>query len=199
MQLNASKSGAIRHLGTALAATVIGLSAPAFAQQPLVGVLPHTLVITENSSSSLTVVYDGNPITPTGLGSDHWQFTLPDLVHLGIGESSPGAAIPEPEAVAGVPGPWNNVFTSTSAPTPFVNLVDVVSDSKTTDAFALAFTDNAPGLVGFDSNQRAIVLTFHDAGDGSGTVPDSASTGALAIISLISLFVIGRLRLVQTC
>jgi hypothetical protein len=158
---------------------------PVFSQIP-----GHTLVITENSSSSLTAFYDGNMVITTLVMGDTWDVQLPDLVHLGIGEGSPGAAIPEPGA--GTLGPWNNVFTSTS--NPFVSLVTVTSDSVTTNAFAVPLSDNVPGVAGVDGDGGAISLTFHDAGDKGSTVPDTGSTFGLLFVALIALLSASRLR-----
>jgi hypothetical protein len=37
----------------------------------------HSFVITENSSTSVTVTYDGSPLTVTFSNSDVWTFVLP--------------------------------------------------------------------------------------------------------------------------
>ena len=145
-----------------------------FALAPNVWAITHSLLITENSSDSLTVTYDGSTIVPVEISPDHWQFTLPDLVHFGYGEGSFGApdggAIPEPEAVPPL-GPWNNVFTSTTVANPCTNLVDVQSDSPTTNAYAVPLSDNVSGQVGYDCNNNPVYLTFHDSGDRS-SVPN---------------------------
>ena len=137
------------------------------------------LLITENSSSSLSVTWDGTVITPTLVSADHWTFTLPVAVHLGSGEGSfgspDGASIQEPDGVG-----WNNVFTSTTVSAPDTTLVDVQSDSSTTSPFALPLTDGVSGVAGTDASGLPIDLTFHDAGDGTrSTVPDGGSTSAL--------------------
>ena len=151
-------------------------------------VAADTLQITENSSTSLAVMWNGAPITPVFVANDHWTFTLPTQVRLGLGEGTGGAAVPEPEAVIGQ-GPWNNVFTSTDNSHPFVNLVDVQSDSRTTDPFAIPALDNVPTMVGFDASGLPIALTFHDAGDGQPpSVPDQSSTALLLFISIFAFF-----------
>ena len=188
MQLRSFKLGAIWPRAAAVTAAAVCFLMPAF---PTLSNVVHQLLITENSSTSLTVSWDGSTITPTLVGGDHWTFTLPALVHLGFGEgtfgSPSGAAITEPGG--GTLGPWNNVFTSTTLTVPFVNLVDVTSDSATTSAYASLVPDNVATLVGTDSNGTAIDLTFHDAGDGPGpTAPDNGSTAALLLIASIALF-----------
>ena len=186
MQLTLSKLGAIWPRTTAVTATAVCILMPAFRTLSV----PHELQITENSSTSLTVSWDGGAITPTLIAGDHWQFTLPVLVHLGSGEGSfgspTGGAIAEPGG--GSLGPWNNVFTSTTLTVPYVNLVDVTSDSATTSAFGVTIPDNVATLVGSDAAGNPIDLTFHDAGDGSGnTVPDHGSTVVLTLISWVAL------------
>jgi hypothetical protein len=96
-----------------------------------------------------------------------------------------------------VAGPWNNVFTTTGVNDPDVNLVDVRSDSATTYAFASSFTDGVAGIAGTDVNGANINLTFHDVGDGPSTVPDSVSTGLLALLSLISVFGMAKFRMAK--
>lgn len=174
--------GSIWLQGAAIAATVVCLMTPAFRARAFVPA--DTLQITENSSSSLSVLWNGGIITPNLIGGgDHWQFTLPVGVHLGFGEGSfgspSGAVIREPGPSD--PGPYNNVFTSTTIANPFVNLVDVQSDSKTTSGFAVLLTDSVAGNVGTDASGIPITLTFHDVGDGDhgGSVADTGSTAAL--------------------
>jgi hypothetical protein len=155
-----------------------------------------TLVITENSDTSLSVTWNGGAITPTLVANDHWQITLPALVSLGESLETAGfpsgAAIPEPGA--GSLGPWNNVDTTVTVADPFVSLVDVQSDDSTTSPYNISLADGVSTAVGATSTGTQIYLTFHDVGDGSvGNVPDQASTAVLASISFLSLFGAARL------
>ncbi|HVM47736.1 MAG TPA: hypothetical protein VMU04_06900 [Candidatus Acidoferrum sp.] len=154
----------------------------------------HVFLVTESSSSSLTVTYDGTPVTTTLLGPDNWDFNLPDAVHLGFGEGSygspTGAAVTEPGG--GTLGPWNNVFTLTTLNTPYVSLVTVTSDATTTSGFAVTLANDVSGNVGTDqADGLSIYLTFNDLGDsGTSTVPDGGTAGlmlggALSILGLI--------------
>ena len=192
MQTRLFKLGANWPRTAAVTATALCFLLPAF---PTFSSAVHNMLITENSDTSLTVSWDGSAITPTLVGNDHWTITVPVLIHLGSGEGSfgapDGAAIAEPGA--GSLGPWNNVFTSTTLSVPYVDLVDVTSDSATTSAFATVISDNSPSSVGTDSNGEGINLTFHDVGDGTvPSAPDNGSTIALLLISLTALFGAGR-------
>ena len=191
-----TKTNSIFSWATILAATLVSIIAPVFSAHATI--TSDTLLITENSSTSLSVTWNGAGITPSLLANDHWQFTLPVAVHLGSGEGSfgspDGAAIAEPGA--GTLGPWNNVFTSTTITTPDVTLVDVQSDSATTSGFASLLTDGVSGNAGTDVNGLSIFLTFHDVGDAGtgGTVPDNSSTVLLALISMSIVFGMAKYR-----
>jgi hypothetical protein len=153
-----------------------------------------TLLITENSSTSLSVSWNGSAITPTLVAGDHWTFNLPIGVYLG-GERAfgtpNGASIPEPGG-SFLTGPWNNVFDTSTALNPFVTLVDVQSDDPTTTGVATVIANDVSGLAGADANGLPVYLTFDDLGDSSGgggsSAPDHASTGLLALLSVIILF-----------
>lgn len=180
MQLESFKLGDIWPRAAAVTATALCVLMPAF---PALSITTDALLITENSSTSLTVDWNGSAITPTLVAGDHWTFTLPTLIRLGEAEGIGGAAIQEPGAST-----WNRVFTDTSSVV-FVNLVTVLSDVTTTSGYDIPLPDGVSGFAGYDSSGNIIDLTFHDAGDGSvGTVPDHASTAALALISFIALF-----------
>jgi hypothetical protein len=172
-----------------VAATVVSIFAPAFS-----ALCQDTLNITETSDTSLTVIWNGTSITPTLVADNDWNFTLPIEIHLGIGDLSPGVVVPVPGA--GVLGPYNNIFTSDSyTPPTYTDLVNVTSESPTTDAYALLFTDDVEGLAGSDLEGTNVDLTFHDIANpnqpppgGGPNVPDNAQTSLLVLASCILLF-----------
>src|SRR5205814_2384817 len=59
-----------------LAALMVAITA-AWANQPVFGGAVHQFVLTENSSTSLTVTYDGLALAVKPLSSDRWAFPLP--------------------------------------------------------------------------------------------------------------------------
>ena len=192
-----TKPNSIWPFAKIMAATVAAIIAPAFSALCSGS---DTLLITENSDTSLSVTWDGGNIVPTLLANDHWQFTLPVPIHLGFGGGSSlgpdGAAIPEPGA--GILGPWNNVFTSTTFTAPLSSSVDVQSDDATTSGYAFTLADGVSGDAGTNASGNAIFLTFHDAGDtGTRSAPDHASTGLLALISVIIVFGMARFQVIK--
>lgn len=69
------KPSTLAILAVAIAAVLV--TRPALAGQ----VQGHTISIIENSSTSLSVIYDEMDITATGVmntSSDHWTVTIPD-------------------------------------------------------------------------------------------------------------------------
>jgi len=172
-----------------MAAAVLLLTAPAFQ-----GFSQDLLKITENSSASLTASWDGVSATVTPLAADHWQITLPVQVVISGGEGLGGDAIAEPAGEVG----WNNVTTSPA--NTFVNVVDVVSDSPTTSAFAAVLPNNVPTpggtLLTASGGGVPFNVQFNDLGDGpgTGTVPEGGSTALLALPAILALFAMARLR-----
>src|SRR5947199_10218949 len=59
-----------------LAALMLAISA-AWTTQPVFGGAVHQFVLTENSSTSLSVTYDGSPLTVNFVSSESWNFILP--------------------------------------------------------------------------------------------------------------------------
>ena len=192
-----SKTKSIRSRPVVLAAIVVSAIAPAFSAH--CGTASDTLLITENSDTSLSVTWNGSSITPTLVADDHWTFNLPIGVFLG-GErpfgSPNGASIAEPGG-SSVTGPWNNVFDTATTQNLFPTLVDVQSDSSTTTGIETVLADGVAGNVGADSSGNAVYLTFHDVGDGTVTppgAPDNASTALLTLVSAVILFGAARFR-----
>ena len=188
-----------RPLRTAvLAVSVVSILAPAFS-----ALAQDKLVITENSSTSLTVTWNGAPDTAITLVSpDDWNITLPLATDLGIGPGegapstlpagsspSPGATIPDPSAS----GFWDNIFSSPEFS--YGDVVNVTSHSPTTSAYALGFVNGVEALAGYDFNgtsYNSVDLTFTDNSTGSSGpppgVPDNAQTSLLALTSCVLLF-----------
>ena len=144
----------------------------------------NNIVITENSSTSLSATYDGSTtgVTVTFLGPDQWDVTFPSTVTF---SQSGGVNWTEPENSS-----LGNEVTFFTRPT---NELGVLSD------FALAgviTTGNGTTLnnVGNDSaNGGSISATFNDNGDVA-TVPETGSTLGLLSLSVIALLGATRLR-----
>jgi hypothetical protein len=172
---------------SAMAAAILLLTAPAF-QGFSQSTAPGTLVLTENSSASLTVTLDGNPVSVTTLGTDHWSFTLPFGFILN-GEDGE-ASWAEPDGS----GTYNDLVVNT-APTASPAQLEVFSDAKPGGVNPLV--GNGVVVPGGDvTGDIPINVTFFDNGDGpgTGTVPDGASTALLALPAILALFAMARLR-----
>src|SRR5437879_4582313 len=59
-----------------LPALMVAITA-AWGTQPVFGGAVHQFVLTENSSTNLSVIYDGSPLTVNFVSSDSWNFILP--------------------------------------------------------------------------------------------------------------------------
>jgi hypothetical protein len=159
------------------------------AAQPIRASVVNNIVITENSSTSLTVTYNGStsgisisPFTPEG-----WVITFPSSVQL----SPPG----------------NHAWVEPEKPTdPLLCNSFVESNAPNKGFFASEFqsslTHFADGTVlpdfGTDtSNGGSISVQVFDKGDAA-KVPDSGSTFGLLFLSLIGLLGATRLRSAQS-
>lgn len=148
----------------------------------------NNIVLTENSSTSLSATYDGSTtgVTVTFLGPDQWSVTFPSTVTFsqfgGVNWLEPGSSTL-----------GNEVTFFTSSPT---NELSVTSD------FALAgstTTGNGTTLnnVGTDSaNGGSISATLNDNGDVA-TVPETGSTFGLLSLSVIALLGATQLRFLK--
>ena len=135
---------------------------------------PHFFDITENSSTSLTVTYDGSPLTVTPSGPDSWSFLLPT----GFLANSFGTNYQWIEP--GNPALVNSVgFGSNITRAGFVQSDLPLSTQPPPVA------DGAPVLVGTDGGVSAFAK-FHDLGD-SAAVPDSGASLSLFGVSLLGL------------
>jgi hypothetical protein len=192
-----------------LAVTIVSILAPAlsaFAQA-------DTLAITENSHTSLTVVWNGTTLSAGSIAlvgsADQWNITLPVAVDLGIGPNdtsspphpalgsspSPGAAVALPGAPLGTP-PWNNVFSSPEFT--YSDVVNVTSDSPTTSAYALGMVDSVQAVAGYadvGGLYNEVLLTYTDlagTNSGSGSVPDGGLTITMLGMAISGLALIRR-------
>jgi VPDSG-CTERM motif len=158
-----------------LALLVIAITA-AFVTQPVFGIpMDHQLVFTENSSTSLTVTFDGSTsgITVTELGPDRWTIALP----FGIAglhqaqwvepENSNAVNFVQDTGLSG--NGFFHVFSGTTK----------ASLPLTVNGMSVPFgTDASDGI--------AIAATFNDTGDVE-AVPDTGTTGSLLGLSLTGL------------
>jgi hypothetical protein len=153
--------------------------------QPMSAVpMTHTIVITENSSTSLTVTYDGNPATVTFNGPNSWTVTLPSTVQF----SGSATDWSEPENVNST----NGVVFEGAGRGPG-NTFFVTSDTASPGQPGLA-NGTFVTVPGSDtSNGGSISATMFDNGDVA-TAPDTGSTFALLFLSLVALFGASRLR-----
>ena len=174
-------------LAISIAALLLGRSAVAGPINPPI----HTIDITENSSTSLTVLFDSNNVTSSVVklnSSDNWTLTFDPSIQFTAFTLS---GWEEPENQPG--GFFGNVVgndpTLGSAP----NQLFVISDTLTSsNPFPNGSTFAEGGTV--NGQQVEFDITFHDNGDAAAGVPENASTLALFFLSLAALLGANRLR-----
>jgi len=176
-----------------LPALMVAITAAWVVTQPVFGGLITTneIGITENSSTSLIVTYNGSTsgVTVNFLGhtrvGDAWKVTFPSTVSFTSVDNTGVAAFwVEPENSsqlnAGFFHPSSNVAFIFSEH-PAVTNPTVPNGTTVTD-------------IGTDtSNGGSISVTFNDKSD----VPDTGSTLGLLFVSAIALFGLNRFRHVQ--
>jgi hypothetical protein len=146
----------------------------ALVTQPVRAAAINSVVITENSSTSLTATLNNNPLSVTFSSVDNWTIALG-----GVSGASPGAGASqfwtEPDAAGFV-----NAVT-------FINQVPgilfVASDSFPGTS---GLADGTPDTTSFKLNGGALAVTFHDLGDVA-TVPETGATLSLFGLSLTGL------------
>jgi hypothetical protein len=146
----------------------------------------HSFVITEVSSTSLTVTYDGSPLTVTFHGSESWTFLLP----AGFLSNDVGGLVQwtEPEN--------SNLANQVSFGSEITRGGFVVSEQSILNQFPI--TANATSVeVGTDGGV-AVFATFNDNAAGSETAPDIGSTLGLLFLALTAVFGASRLRSCQS-
>jgi hypothetical protein len=157
----------------AIAATLVTRTASAGAV--------HSFVFTENSPTSLTVTYDGSPLTVTFSNSDIWTFVLP----AGFSFSDVGfQQWTEPEN--------SNLVNFVS----FGTDITVGGLVESDHSFSNQFPVNANGAtveVGTDGGVP-VFATFNDNGEGSEKAPDTGSTLGLLFFALTTVVGASRFR-----
>ena len=141
-------------------------------------VTDHQLVITENSSTSLSVTYDGTALTVTPAGNpDSWFIDAVPNITLVIPVAGRFEWL-EPGNTAEM-----NVFTQNGGAggtfsASSDDLVQGTSPPNDGFTYVAAGTDTSDNI--------PIDLTFHDNGD-TASVPDAGTAGSLFGLSLIGL------------
>jgi len=158
-----------------LPALMVAITA-ALVTQPVFGggIVPHSFVITENSSTSLAATYDGSPLTVNLFSADNWNFLLP----VGFVNTSAGAGQQwtEPDNSSLV----NLVIFGTD----ITHAAIITSDISSSTQFPIN-ADGASVLVGTVGGVD-VFATFHDLGD-TAAVPDTGTTFSLFGLSLMGL------------
>jgi hypothetical protein len=137
------------------------------------GSLSHTLVITENSSTSLTWTLDGGaPQSFTTSTPDSWQIPLTGVSGSPVTWQEPGErTVNSIEVVEEIGGTSPQLF--------------IQSDQPSFTSFPI-LDNNTPDQSHFTLNGAQLIVTFNDLGDGS-TVPDTATTLPLLGLALAAL------------
>jgi len=150
--------------------------------------LAHEIVLTENSSTSLTVTYDGSPtgFSVTNTGSDRWTVICP--VYMSIGDFGGGGVRWLEPGSSGDVAPLN-FFTSSPPPTAAV--LSVYSDVDLPTAGAFANGALSPAVGGDFRDNMPIFARFIDNQDAAKT-PDVGATLGLLAFSLLALFGVSR-------
>ena len=146
----------------------------------------HSFVITEVSSASLTVTYDGSPLTVTFHGSESWTFLLP----AGFLSNDVGGLVQwtEPEN--------SNLANQVSFGSEITRGGFVVSDQSILNQFPI--TANATSVeVGTDGGVP-VFAAFNDNAAGSETALDTGSTLGLLFFALTAVCGASRFRARQS-
>lgn len=152
-------------------ATLIGLASVAQGQVP-------QLVLTENSSTSLTATFNGNPLGVTLVSPDHWTVGLAGVTNRGFGYWEEPNPTTEANQVVGL-------FT----------LINVTSDISPQQGAPVA-ANGATDTTDLSYDGGALDVTFTDNGDAPSSVPDTAGTMSLLALSMVALVILKRS---QTC
>jgi hypothetical protein len=165
-----------------LTAAAVAITA-ALLTQPVFGAISpvHQFVLTENSSTSLAVTYDGSPLTvlqPPGF-PDEWNFALPTgfLATVGLQQWT------EPEN--------SNLVNAVSFGTAMTRAGIVQSDFSLNTQFPIN-ADGASVLVGTDGGVDVFASFTDNAVTSEATVPDTGTTYSLFGLSLMGLAFLRR-------
>ena len=160
--------------------------AAALVTQPVRATAISTLVITENSSDSLTALLNGTTYlsVTTNFSGDNWTIAL-----MGVSTSLPGGSGQswfEPDAAGFI----NRVSFDSNVP----NKLFVLSDFG--PGFTNGLANNTADTTDFFLNGSLLSVTFFDKGDVA-TAPDTGSTLGLLSLSVVALLGATHLRFLQ--
>ena len=162
-----------------LPALIIAITA-ALVTQPMRAGTIDTLVITENSSTSLTALLNGTTsLNVTFNSADNWTI---DLAGVGVKEGQ--QFWQEPETAERI---FNFVTTDLGGPggqQPNLNVLFVTSEQGCPSCAGVA--DGTADTTNFALNGNPLFVTFFDKGDVA-TVPDTGTTFSLFGVSLMGL------------
>ncbi len=166
-----------------LPALMLAITA-AWATQPVFGGAVHQFVLTENSSTTLSVTYDGVSLTLNFVSSDSWNFILPaGFVNTSVGGSQ---AWTEPQN--------SNLVNLVGFGTDITRAASITSD-LTIDPLpgggVSPIADGTSVQVGTVGGV-AVFATFNDKAAASEAVPDTGTTCSLLALSLIGLAFLRR-------
>ena len=164
-------------LGIAIAAAIVPRPASA-------GTVNNTLLITENSPTSLSVTYNGSTLTATPVGPEQWHVVFPFSFH-----SIFTKQWIEPEN--------SSLVNRVSFPMFIFNTLTIFSDVTPIGPPSSRVPDGTAVQIGTDNNGVPVIATFDDDA-GRTEVPDTGSTFALLLLSLIGLLGATRLRSAQS-
>ena len=159
-----------------LTALVIAITA-ALVTQPVRAGAIDTLVITENSSTSLTATLNNNPLSVTFNSADNWTFAL-------VGISVKQQFWTEPDAA----GEVNFVRGQDPSDSGTGTVINVLSDAATN---FVGLADGTPETTIFTLNGGLLSVTFFDLAAAS-EAPDTGTTFSLFGLSLMGLAFLRR-------
>jgi hypothetical protein len=160
---------------------LLSLAIFAMASSLLAQIPTHDIVLTENSSTDLSVTFDGSPVmTVSNTAQDRWTVTFPDTFIFGgytkFWEENPISFLGNAVDASG-------------------NELSVLSDIDTGRDPAGepngSIQSQSPGASD-SGNPVTVNFTFNDIGDGSRSVPDTGFTLGLFFVSLIALLAARR-------
>ena len=161
---------------------IIFAIAAVLAIQPVLAQTTNSIVITEDSSTSLTATYSNGSVTVLSHPPDFWQLVFPQSV---VFNANAASAWIEPE----------NPSLANAVNSPHFDTLNVFSDIGST--LPPVMDEGTIANVGTDSqNGGTISLTFDDDA-ATAEVPDTGSTLALLFLSLTVLFGANRLRSIR--
>ena len=150
----------------------------ALVTQPMRGSI-STLVITENSSTSLTATLNNNPLMVTFSSADHWTIPTSQL-----GGAFSGTQVWQE------PAPDTGLFNTVQGQ-PVFGIISVGSENI---SGLTGLPNNTADTTSFTLGTTPVSVTFNDLGDGAATAPDTGSTFGLLALALAALFGASRFR-----